>query len=498
MDHIYLLSGMKNSLLSMNQTDSKLRRTLERLASGMKVNSPLDNATNFFIAHSLRNSAADIDQLHDAIGESVNVIRATGKGLESITSLLQSMKSMVDGAATSSDIGTREALARSFDETYAQINYLVKDSGYAGSNLISNHSPDPLSVVSGDLNIAMNPRGSAELQVTGSFMGSGYVLHETPGGQPAWVAADRGEFITGYGTTTGGSVGNLSDVTLIIRMNPQFNSLGDLNGNGVLQAGEGTEIDFKLTNTGTATASAISFSNAAISTGWSFAFNTEASFGDVAPGSSIITDTGSDLDLNLPAGTDGVQFSISLDVTSDGVTKPFTFGPITVGGIANGQTLAANGTAAIPAKPTVNTATLKVDSADYKNRIFDVTFPGPPVEHKTLYAEKQGLQIYHSWVYYGFLSEAGINAAKADLDNAISKVRSYAAQIGNSSMIVAVRNEFNDSISNTFLTGADNLTLADMNEESVNALMLQTRHQLGATSLSIGSEAFKGVMKMLE
>ena len=72
---------MRTNLYSIKESDGKIRRSVQRIASGKKVNSPLDNPTNFFIANTLRNSASDLNELHRAIGEGVNVIKVTGKGL---------------------------------------------------------------------------------------------------------------------------------------------------------------------------------------------------------------------------------------------------------------------------------------------------------------------------------------------------------------------------------------------------------------------------------
>lgn len=491
---ISLSPGMRNSLLSLKETSGKIDRTQERLSTGKNVNSALDNPTNFFLATALRNAASDINQLQTNILENINIIKAAGKGLAGLTSLLDSMKGIVGAAALSTNSDEKMKLARSFDETYAQVNYLVRDSGYGGKNLISDSDSDPLTVTSPELNIPLNPQGSAEYLVAGKFMGSGYVMHEIPGSQPAWVPDDHGDYMTGYGTA-GTSIGNLSDVALVIRSSPQMNTLGDVNSDGLVQAGEGTEIDFRLINSSAVTATNVSFSNATISTGWGFALNTSSPLGSVLPGNTVITNTGSDLDLNIPAGTNGAQFSIFLDFTADGVTKKLTFGPLTVGSIANGQVLTANPPTVT--LPTVETTTLNVDPADYINGIFGVTFPGPPIENKTMYAEKQGLQIYHSWVYNHFQTEEGIAVATSDLQKAISLVRSYAGELGTSSGVVVVRNDFNNQISNIYRAGADNLTLADMNEEAANMLMLQTRQQLGISSLSLAGQESQGILKAL-
>ncbi len=51
--------------------------------------------------------------------------------------------------------------------------------------------------------------------------------------------------------------------------------------------------------------------------------------------------------------------------------------------------------------------------------------------------------------------------------------------------IITARQDFTSNMISTLQTGADNLTLADMNEEGANMLMLQTRQSLGVTALSL-------------
>ena len=127
MDTITLSSGIRSGLISLKETDHKLRRTLERLSTGKEVNSPLDDPTNFFIATSLRAAASDLQDLQDGIKQGVGVIKATEQGLSGVTALLVTMKGLVDDAATSSDPAKRLSIAEAFDESYAQLNALVKD-----------------------------------------------------------------------------------------------------------------------------------------------------------------------------------------------------------------------------------------------------------------------------------------------------------------------------------------------------------------------------------
>jgi flagellin-like hook-associated protein FlgL len=62
--------------------------------------------------------------------------------------------------------------------------------------------------------------------------------------------------------------------------------------------------------------------------------------------------------------------------------------------------------------------------------------------------------------------------------------------------VVSTRQDFTDSMINTLQIGADNLTLADTNEEGANMLMLQTRQNLGISSLSMASQAAQAVLRL--
>ena len=82
------------------------------------------------------------------------------------------------------------------------------------------------------------------------------------------------------------------------------------------------------------------------------------------------------------------------------------------------------------------------------------------------------------------------------MDTAISTLRSNTQTLAANLNIITTRQSFTDSMINTLQTGADNLTLADMNEEGANMLMLQTRQSLGTTSLSMSSQAAQSVLKL--
>src|ERR1700742_4030565 len=98
MSGIVLSASVRQNLLSLQSTASLLATTQNDLATGNKVNSALDNPTNFFTSQSLNNRASDIGSLLDSIGNGVQVLQAANTGLTSLESLVQSAQSIATQA----------------------------------------------------------------------------------------------------------------------------------------------------------------------------------------------------------------------------------------------------------------------------------------------------------------------------------------------------------------------------------------------------------------
>src|SRR3974377_1931563 len=92
MSDITLTAAVRQNLLSLQDTAALLSQTQERLASGKKVNSALDNPTNFFTAAGLDARASDISNLLDSIGNGVQVLQAANTGITSLSSLVDTAK----------------------------------------------------------------------------------------------------------------------------------------------------------------------------------------------------------------------------------------------------------------------------------------------------------------------------------------------------------------------------------------------------------------------
>jgi flagellin-like hook-associated protein FlgL len=117
MSGIVLSASVRQNLLSLQSTADLLSTTQNRLSTGKKVNTALDNPTNFFTAQGLDNRAHDISNLLDGIGNGVQVLQAANTGITSLQKLVDTAKSIANqvlqttvGYSTKSTVSSAAAL----------------------------------------------------------------------------------------------------------------------------------------------------------------------------------------------------------------------------------------------------------------------------------------------------------------------------------------------------------------------------------------------------
>ena len=95
---VTLSAAVRSNLLALQDTTSLQATTQQRLATGKKVNSALDNPTNFFTAAALSARAGELTNLLDSMTNGINTLKAADNGLTSITTTIQSMQASVTQA----------------------------------------------------------------------------------------------------------------------------------------------------------------------------------------------------------------------------------------------------------------------------------------------------------------------------------------------------------------------------------------------------------------
>ena len=162
MADVTLTAALRSNLLSIQGTQKLLDSTQLRLATGLKVNSALDNPSAFFASQSLTNRANDLNRLLDGQGQAIQVLKAADEGIKQITSFLEQAQAIAQEAQdqlNADPAADVTSLATSFDEVLGQIDDLAGDSGYRGSNLVAGAST---------LSVTFNEAGDSTLDVQGA------------------------------------------------------------------------------------------------------------------------------------------------------------------------------------------------------------------------------------------------------------------------------------------------------------------------------------------
>ena len=367
MSDISLTASMRSNLLSLQNTQSLMDRTQERLSTGKKVNSAIDNPSSYYTAQSLNNRASDLSALLDSMGQAIQTIKAANEGIETITSFAEQAKAVANTALDTADVDQIKSSQKQFNELLKQIDQLADDSGYKGVNLLEGD----------ELTVTFNEYRSSSISIQGEKADSASL---------GLTEATEWDKVSAETTVALGKVETAEAV--------------DINADGDVTAKKGA----------------------------------------------------------LDTAEQNLQDEI------DGTNDPDEVERLT--GLRDEAKVAyEEALAAAQAKKDEGIAAAQKEYAA---------------------AQKEDIKN----------NKEIITTSITQIEGAINTLRAMASTYGNNYSIVQNRQDFTDSLINVLTEGADNLTLADMNEESANMLALQTRQQLAINSLSLASQASQAVLKL--
>jgi flagellin len=373
---ISLSSGVRNALSAIQSNTAQAAVQQKRLATGLKVNSAIDNPANFFTSQGLKSRSADLSRLLDGIAQGAKTLEAADKGIKSLTKLVEAAQ----GAS-------RQALQN------------------ASTNL---------SVSSG-----------------AALVG---------GAAKAAIAGDAGTLSVKAGSvTTNVTIAATDTIQKIV---DAFNA----DGTG-LSAEVGSDNKLKVT-----------------------ALNGESL--EVLASSTDATSAFAGLTEGVVARTAGTTNS-----TRENLSKQFDDLRTQIDQLArdagyNGINL-------------LNGDQIKVQFNEKDTS--SLTIKGVKFDSAGLGVAASGNK---------FQANSDINAALTNLTAAVDKLRGQASTFGSNLSVVQNRQEFTKDFIDTLETGADQLILADQNEEAAKLLTLNTRQQLSQTALSLASQADQGVLRL--
>jgi len=158
-NNISLTSGMRANLYSLQLTDTLLQRTQNRLSTGKRVNSALDDPIAYFASQGHMQRSADLTARKDEMSEAVQLVNAADAGIEAITTLIDNARSLAQSALSADTTTEAASLEDQFDALLTQIDDMAEDSGYKGINLLDGADET--------LEVKFDETGDSKLTLTG-------------------------------------------------------------------------------------------------------------------------------------------------------------------------------------------------------------------------------------------------------------------------------------------------------------------------------------------
>jgi flagellin-like hook-associated protein FlgL len=412
MSGISLASGVRQNLYALQQSSDQIAVTQNRLATGKKVNTAIDNPTNFFTSQSLNSRANDLNGLLDGISNSLKTIEAADNGIRGITKLVENAQSIARQARALTAGGTTKDLT-------------AGAAAVTGAATGANNN--------GQLSLSFTPTGGTAQDI---------------------------DIAIGGGKTLDQSITAINDATTNrdAQGNRFVTASKDSSGKLVLTASNG-EV---TVNAGTAGAAAAGDSDDEIIT---------------ALGLGTTTAGATKLDA---AGLQRQNLAKQFNEIREQITKLARDSGYNGINLLNGDNLTV-------------TFNERVDSSKAELAVNGTNFTAGADDGST------GLKLskVDASGVNGFQANSGLDGVDKQLNDALSSLRLQSSSFGSQLAIIQTRQDFTRQTINTLKSGADNLILANNNEEAANLLTLQTRQQLSSQALALASQQEQGVLRLL-
>lgn len=573
-DKVALTASMRSNLLSLKNTQKMFDKTQDRLSTGYKVNSAMDNPSSYFTAQSLNSRADDLSSLLDSIGQAISTLQTADEGITSLQDFVEQAKSIANSARDTANVSASTKSTIKFDKDALKSQKVVGEAipnATAGDTMVirygdstkitgtTNVQEDTLlsgieldKLAAGDASIKVDGKeykivtdaATENKMVTGSYAkDSIFEVTEAAndGTKTTYKAVDAdGNEITWEKAEAAASIAV-----------GKFAKAGDAFDRTVTEDGKTTMTMPEFTEDATATAATATMADAATiyvkSTAdlEEFAKVLETMIGSDKFSASIVDgnmvfatkDTTSieitgkfkdafGMDEGAPISVDATDTAESLRQKIDkleGIAAEFDNDGRLVIKSEQGDDMVISG--ALAEKLGVNGAVTNGNNeratyASQFNKVLiqinelvqDTSYKGINLlkgddltvvfnESRTSNLELKGVTFDAQGL--GFTDAINewkdtdsIDTALDQINKATSLLRAQASEFGQNLSTVQIRQDFTENMINNLQTGADKLTLADMNEESANLLALQTRQQLATNSLSMANQAAQSVLSL--
>lgn len=229
MADISLTASMRSNLLSLQQTQDLMDMTQERLSTGKKVNSAIDNPSSYYTAQSLTNRASDLNALLDSMGQGIQTIQAANEGIEAITDFVQQAKALANTARDNATVKgtTSSGTYTAADDTE---NITVKIEGVADQDIkVTLEDTDSLEQAATKIATALND-GTDGVKDAGDTVIGGFTATVENG--QIKISNSKGIVANVSGTISGitfnGEIGNSTRTTSMKQYNEILDQIDQL------------------------------------------------------------------------------------------------------------------------------------------------------------------------------------------------------------------------------------------------------------------------------
>lgn len=497
MSDIVLSSAVRENLLSLKNTANLMSTTQNRLATGLKVNSALDNPNSYFTAAGLNDRAKDLNNLLDSMGQAVQTIKAADTGITSITKLVESAKAIANQALQTQSEYERKVYAERYNAVLEQIEDMARDASYKGKNLLAGPG--------NELTVLFNEDSTSNLKVmpvdyTDTSLETGLALKDLATGVGATssfaLASSTANLdLTGLQASSNlsdlaawadGDVVSVSDGTTtrtftvgsgagqIKTVQDYVNALNNLGGVKA-EFDEGTD-RIKVTS-GLGLPMTISKNAAGGGT---------ATNGGTGTGTTTLTPTAMTANAKL-VNSGSYKVGDVLTISDGNGYEPASL-EITANTTVDDLVKLVNGVKGLDAGFSGGTISLVGDIS------FNIKSTNPDFNIAALATTDGTVKL--TATDSDFKDDTDIERTLQAINAALDTLRSNASSFGTTLSTVEVRQKFTGQLINTLEVGAGALTIADMNQEGANMLALQTRQQLSSTALSLANQADQSVLSL--
>ncbi len=130
--------GAMVALQNLQTTQYSLNVTQNRISTGLRINSPIDDAADFAIAQGLRSSITAYTAVQQSLSSATGILSVAIAGATSVSNLLATIQSTAIQASNPSNTTSQQSiLAANFTAQLQQLNTFISNAVYNGLNLLS-------------------------------------------------------------------------------------------------------------------------------------------------------------------------------------------------------------------------------------------------------------------------------------------------------------------------------------------------------------------------